>query len=101
MTKQSKSRSLPSIFMADTDHFTTGKSDSANMHKACGLKVDILGRLHDIPRFFQKLSHKIYFNPKWKKVQSLLVFLRLPMLNDPIGFVLNRRIIIRSLGREL
>ena len=42
--------------------------------------IDILGQLHDIHRLFN-ICLKKYFNPNWKKMQSLFTYLRLPMPN--------------------
>ena len=80
--------------------FYHAKSDSANMHKACGLKVTqknvvILGRLHNIFGFLIQTG----------KLQHLFTFLRLPMPNrTSIHLILLLSVLrlrIRSFGRHV
>ena len=53
---------------------------------------------------FQKQSQKEYFNPKWKKIQSLFAFLRPPILNRMLFqwvSLFNRRVRIWLFGRRV
>ena len=76
------------------------KSDTANMHQGCGLKVTqqtqiILMPLYDIPLFFQELSQNIFFNPKCKNIQSSLAFYTFDAKPD-VDRIVSHRPLVKS-----
>ena len=64
------------------------KSDSANMHKVCGLKVTILGWLHDILQFFNNSLIQFILNQNGRNLFYVFMTSDAEADVNPIAFII-------------